>query len=41
MKVDEKQIWLINLYGPNQDDPHLNLQTTNDQIIMMGDYNTV
>ena len=22
MKVDEKEIWLINLYGPNQDDPH-------------------
>ena len=21
MKVDKKEIWLINLYGPNQDDP--------------------
>ena len=50
MKVDEKDIWLINLYGPNQDDPYffkniytnlLNLQATNDQIIMVGDYNTV
>jgi exonuclease III len=50
MKVDNKEIWLINLYGPNQDDPHffktiytnlLNLQATNDQIIMVGDYNTV
>jgi hypothetical protein len=44
MKVDEKEIWLINLYGPNQDDPHffeniypnlLNLQATNDLIIMV------
>ena len=53
MKVDEKQIWLINLYGPNymvEDYPHfieniytnlLNLHATNDQIIMVGDYNTV
>ena len=22
MKVHQKEIWLINLYGPNQDDPH-------------------
>ena len=45
LKVDEKEIWLINLYGPNQDDPYffeniytnlLNLQATNDQIIMVG-----
>jgi hypothetical protein len=37
MKVDEKEMWLIDLYGPNQDDPHffeniytnlLNLQAT-------------
>ena len=50
MKVDEKEIWLINLCGPNQDDPVLfeniytnllNLQATNDQIIMLEDYNTV
>ena len=50
MKVDGKEIRLINLYGPNQDDPHffnniytnlLNLQATNYQIIMVGDYNTV
>ena len=46
--MDEKQFWLINLYGPNQDDPYffenvytnlLNLQATNNQIIMIGDYN--
>jgi hypothetical protein len=50
MKVDEKEIWLIHLYGPNQDDPYffknictnlLNVQATNVQIIMLGDYNTV
>ena len=50
MKVEEKEIWLINLYGPNQDDPHffeniytnlLNLQATDDLIIMVGDYNRV
>ena len=50
MNVDEKGIWLINLYGPNQDDPYffkiiyihlLNLQATNYQLIMVGDYNTV
>ena len=37
MKVNEKEMWLINLYGPNQDDSHffeniynnlLNLQAT-------------
>lgn len=50
MKVDEKEIWIINLYGPNQDDPYffenistnlLNLEATNDQIIRVGDYNSV
>ena len=50
MKVDKKEIWLINLYGPNQDDPHFfeniytnffNLQATHYLIIMVGDYNTV
>jgi exonuclease III len=50
MNVDEKEIWLINLYGPNQDDPYffeniytnlLNLEAINYQIIMIGDYNKV
>jgi hypothetical protein len=50
MKVDEKEIWLIHLYGPNQDDPHffeniytnlLNLQATHDLIITVGGYNSV
>uniref|UniRef100_A0AAZ3PMB9 exodeoxyribonuclease III n=1 Tax=Oncorhynchus tshawytscha TaxID=74940 RepID=A0AAZ3PMB9_ONCTS len=36
MLLDNKQIWLINLYGPNNDDP-----TTLDSIIMVGDFNTV
>ena len=31
MKVDEKEIWVINLNGPNQD----------LSILMVGDYNTV
>jgi exonuclease III len=49
-KVYKKEIWLNNLYGPSQNDPHffkniytnlLNLQATNDLITMVGDYNTV
>ena len=41
MKVNEKEIWLIHLYGPNQDDPYffeniytnlLNLQATNNSL---------
>uniref|UniRef100_A0A4W5JZ51 exodeoxyribonuclease III n=1 Tax=Hucho hucho TaxID=62062 RepID=A0A4W5JZ51_9TELE len=50
MLLDSKQIWLINLYGPNNDDPSffenihknvLTLQATLDSIIMVGDFNTV
>jgi exonuclease III len=50
MLLDQKQIWLIHLYGPNNDDPHffenvynnlLRSQATNESIIMVGDYNTV
>jgi exonuclease III len=46
MKVDEKEIWLIDLYGPNQDEPDiytnlLNLQAINNLIIMVGDYNII
>ena len=45
-----KHIWLINLYGPNNDDPSFfeNIfnnvstpQATLDSIIMVGDFNTV
>ena len=47
MLLDNKQIWLINLYGPNSDDPRFfenicnkwsTLQATLDYIIMVGDY---
>jgi exonuclease III len=50
MLLDNKQIGLINLYGPNNDDPsffeniYKNLSTqqaTLDSIIMVGDFNTV
>ena len=50
MVLDHKQIWLINLYGPNNDDPHFfeniynklsTLQAIKDSIIMVGYYNTV
>ena len=50
MLLDNKQIWLINLYGPNNDDPSFfeniyknlsTLQATLDSIIMVGDFNTV
>jgi exonuclease III len=46
----KKEIGLINLYSPNQNDPYLfkniytnllKLQAANDQIIMVGNYNTV
>ena len=46
--LDNKQIWLINPYGPNNDDPSFfenknlsTLQATLDSIIMVGDFNTV
>ena len=50
MLLDHNQIWLINLYGPNNDDPSFceniyknlsTLQATLDSIIMVGDFNTV
>ena len=50
MLLDHKQIWLINPYSPNNDNPHFfemiyntlsNLQAIQDSIIMVGDYNTV
>ena len=45
MLLDNKHIWLINLYGPNNDDPSIfeniyknlsTLQATLDSIIMVG-----
>jgi hypothetical protein len=48
--LDNKQIWLINLYGPNNDDPSFfeniyknwsTLQATLDSIIMVGDFNSL
>lgn len=48
--VEDKKICLVNLYGPNIDDPLFfeticeitqNLQSTCDHTIMVGDYNTV
>jgi exonuclease III len=50
MLLDNKHIWLINLYGPNNDDPSFfdniyknvsTLQATLDSIIIVGDFNTV
>ena len=50
MLLDNKQIWLINLYGPNNVDPSFfeniyenvsTLQATLDSFIMVGDVNTV
>ena len=50
MLLVNKPIWLINLYGPNNDDPsffeniynHLStLQATLDSIFMVEDFNTV
>ena len=50
MLLDNKQLWLVNLYGPNNDDPSFfeniyknlsTLQATLDSIIIVGDFNTV
>jgi uncharacterized protein YpbB len=49
MKVDEKEIWLINLYCPNQDDPYfieniynnlLNLSATSTSMDRKGNHST-
>lgn len=48
MLLDQKQIWLINLYGPNNDDLHFFKNICNNLLssqatksIMVGDYNMV